>query len=90
LRDAYPTFAWKLPMRIAMDMHPPNELIDLALANPWVRAIARAVFFHHRGLLSAEAWRDLGPAALSRAGTRASSTAPCVRVPPIDNSRPDR
>jgi digeranylgeranylglycerophospholipid reductase len=77
LRDAYPTFAWKLPMRIAMDLHPPNELIDLALASPRVRAIARAVFFHHRGLLSAEAWRDLGPAALSRAprsGVRGGSS----------------
>ena len=68
LRDAYPTFAWKRPMRIAMDLHPPNDLIDLALASPWVRAVARAVFFHHRGLLSAEAWRDVGPAVLSRPG----------------------
>ncbi|HVF08400.1 MAG TPA: NAD(P)/FAD-dependent oxidoreductase, partial [Actinomycetota bacterium] len=66
LRDAYPTFAWKLPMRLAMDLNPPNALIDLGLASPRLRAIARALFFHHRGLLSAEAWRDLGPAAMSR------------------------
>jgi digeranylgeranylglycerophospholipid reductase len=68
LGDAYPTFAWKLPMRAAMDLHPPNGLIDLALGSPRLRAIARAVFFHHRGLLSPDAWRDLGPAAMARAG----------------------
>jgi digeranylgeranylglycerophospholipid reductase len=70
LRDAYPRFTWKLPLRFAMDLHPPNTLIDLALASPRFRAIARAVFFHHRGLLSADAWRDLGPAAMSGSDTR--------------------
>jgi flavin-dependent dehydrogenase len=76
LRETYPTFAWKLPMRAAMDLHPPNALIELALESPRLRAVARAVFFHHRGLLSAEAWRDIRPAATARTGTRApASTA---------------
>lgn len=64
LRDAYPDFTWKRPMRTAMDLCPPNALIDRALESPRFRALARAVFFHHRGLLSTDAWRDLAPAML--------------------------
>ena len=65
LRAAYPSFAWKRPMRAAMDLRPPNALIDLALGSRRFRSIAKAVFFHHRGLLSAEAWRELAPAAIA-------------------------
>ena len=84
LRDAYPTFTWKLPLRLAMDLHPPNTLIDLALASPRFRAIARAVFFHHRGLLSADAWRDLGPAAMSGSDTRTIPPSARGTRDPID------
>jgi flavin-dependent dehydrogenase len=70
VRRAYPTFAWKRPMRAAFDLHPPNAAFDLALGSPRFRALARAIFFHHRGLLSAGAWRDLAPAML---GTDQSS-----------------
>lgn len=59
LRDAYPTFGAKRAMRAALDLRPPNALVDLALANPRLQAVARTVFFHHRGLWSGEAWRDL-------------------------------
>jgi hypothetical protein len=45
-------------------------LIDLALENPRFRALAQAVFFHHRGLLSGSAWRDLGPALVSASTAR--------------------
>jgi flavin-dependent dehydrogenase len=65
LTRVYPSFRGKLPMRAVMDLHPPNALIDLALGSPWFRALAQAIFFHHRGLLSGEAWRDLGPALVS-------------------------
>ena len=68
LRDAYPTFTWKRPMRAAMDVHPPNALLDRALESPRLRAVARAVFFHHRGLLSGDAWRDVAPAMLRPIG----------------------
>ncbi|MGZ8596507.1 MAG: NAD(P)/FAD-dependent oxidoreductase [Actinomycetota bacterium] len=61
LRGAYPSFAWKRPMRAAMDLRPPNALIDLALDSPRFRAFAQTVFFHHRGLLSPVAWRELTP-----------------------------
>jgi digeranylgeranylglycerophospholipid reductase len=70
LRGAFPTFTWKRAMRNMMDMRPPNALIDLALESPRFRALARAVFFHHRGLMSPTAWRDLAPAVVSAAGVR--------------------
>ena len=59
LRGVYPTFAWKRAMRSALDLRPPNVLIDRALESPRFRAFARAVFFHHRGLMTTAAWHDL-------------------------------
>jgi digeranylgeranylglycerophospholipid reductase len=59
LRGTYPTFPWKRAMRRAMDLEPPNALLDLALGSPRFRDLARTIFFHHRGLLSGDAWRDL-------------------------------
>ena len=59
LRGVYPTSAWKHAMRSALDLRPPNVLIDRALESPRFRALARAVFFHHRGLMSTGAWHDL-------------------------------
>lgn len=46
-------------MRRATDLTVPAPLLDLAVGNGAFRALAQAVFFHHRGLRSAEAWRDL-------------------------------
>ena len=60
LADAYPTFFWKRWLRRAIDLRPPNGWIDAAFSSPRFRAVAQAVFFHHRGLLTAAAWRDLG------------------------------
>jgi flavin-dependent dehydrogenase len=59
LKDAYPRFRAKRVLRTALDLHPPNALIDRVVENTAFGAMARTVFFHHRGLLSAEAWRDL-------------------------------
>ena len=59
LRDAYPRFRAKRLLRSALDLRPPNALIDRFIENEAFGALARTVFFHHRGLLSAEAWRDL-------------------------------
>jgi flavin-dependent dehydrogenase len=40
-----------------------NTFIDTLFALPLFRHLAQTVFFHHRGLLTMEAWRDLlGPA----------------------------
>jgi flavin-dependent dehydrogenase len=49
LRGSYPRSARKRSMRAAMDRRPPNALIDLALESPRFQALARRVFFHHRG-----------------------------------------
>ena len=58
MRVEYPRFAWKLLLRRLFDLRWPARLMDGALANPAFRALAQTVFFHHRGLFSAAAWRD--------------------------------
>jgi len=59
IRRTAPTFVFKRLLRFAFDLDPPNTLYDLALRSRPLRAAARAVFFHHRGLLSWRAWRDI-------------------------------
>jgi digeranylgeranylglycerophospholipid reductase len=59
LRGVYPTFVWKRLMRRTMDLPVPEAVVELAIGSASFRALARTVFFHHRGLRSAEAWRDL-------------------------------
>jgi len=59
LEDAYPAFTWKRWLRRAIDLRPPNAWIDAAISSPAFRAVARTVFFHHRGLFTPAAWRDL-------------------------------
>jgi flavin-dependent dehydrogenase len=56
---AYPRFAWKRALRIAFDHGVPDAVFDAALTTRTFTAIARAVYFHHRGLWSADAWRDI-------------------------------
>jgi flavin-dependent dehydrogenase len=58
LQGAYPRSFLKRAMRTAIDLHPPNAMIDVALDSPSFRAIARAVFFHHRNLSSPTAWLE--------------------------------
>ncbi|MEO8475943.1 MAG: NAD(P)/FAD-dependent oxidoreductase [Actinomycetota bacterium] len=59
LRGAFPTFGAKRAMRAALDLRPPNALVDRALGSPRFQALAQTVFFHHRGLWSGDAWRAL-------------------------------
>ena len=68
IADAYPRFFWKRRLRQLFDSGPPNWLIDAALGTSPIRALAQAIYFHHRGLLSARAWGDL----LRGEGRRAS------------------
>lgn len=49
LAPELPAFAAKKLMRTALDMAPPNPLIDLALALPPMRWLAQHVYFHRRG-----------------------------------------
>jgi flavin-dependent dehydrogenase len=54
-----PGFRGKALLRHLLDARPPNSLYDALLAQPVFRALAATVFFHHRGLLTRAAWRDL-------------------------------
>lgn len=59
IRPALPKFVWKRWARRAFDLDPPNALYDFALDNSPFRSLARLVFFHHRGLLTLDGWREL-------------------------------
>jgi len=59
LRSFRPAFFWKRLMRLAFDLDPPGPVYDLLVGSRVMRAVAQTVFYHHRGLLSPRAWRDL-------------------------------
>jgi flavin-dependent dehydrogenase len=59
LKQTYPRFLLKRPMRMALDLRPPNALLDRAMDSTAFRRLAQTVFFHHRGLLSPTVWREL-------------------------------
>jgi digeranylgeranylglycerophospholipid reductase len=58
---AAPSFRFKNMMRRAFTaMPPPDWLLNTVLDGPFFFELAQLVFFHHRGLLSPEAWQRLG------------------------------
>lgn len=57
LAAEYPRYFWKSLLRRGLDLGPPNWLYELALGTPPMRAFARLVYFHTKGLGSAAAWR---------------------------------
>ncbi len=59
VRGLMPSFTFKQLLRVAFDFEPPNWLYDLALGSRTLRRLAQTIFFHHRGLFSLEAWRDM-------------------------------
>ncbi len=60
LNEIVPNYQMKKLMRWSMDhLAPPNALYDLSLGNPVFQRIAQVLFFHHRGLFSAEAWKEI-------------------------------
>jgi flavin-dependent dehydrogenase len=60
IQSQVPSFATKSLMRIAFSrLQPPNFLYDIFLNNPAFRKMAQTIFFHHRGLLAPEVWKDL-------------------------------
>jgi flavin-dependent dehydrogenase len=54
-----PSLAWKRVMRAVYDRGVPDRLFDAALSTRMFTALARSVYFHHRGLQTAAGWRDL-------------------------------
>lgn len=59
LARRYPRPAVKRMLRRLCDTRPANRLLDLTLDQLLFRLVARLVFFHHRGLLSPRAWREV-------------------------------
>jgi len=59
LERSVPRYGWKRLLRRAMSISPPNWVFEALLASPPFRALARTVFFHHRGLFSRQAWREI-------------------------------
>ena len=60
LEPMVPSYTTKGMMRWSMDhLSPPNFLYNLALGNPVFQRIAQILFFHHRGLFSSEAWKEI-------------------------------
>ena len=54
-----PRFVGKRALRVLFDRGLPDALFDAAIGTRAFTALARSVYFHHRGLRSAEGWRDL-------------------------------
>jgi len=82
MRRSMPRFRVKRILRLFADLPIPNRLIDAALSNSLFQAMAQTVFFHHRGLWSADAWRDMGRTVFNHGsgGTDEGRTAPPDRV----------
>lgn len=55
----YPRFRMKGMLRRALDVGPPNWLLNLTVGTAPMRAFARLVYFHTKGLKSKAAWRDM-------------------------------
>jgi len=59
LARSTPRFVGKRTLRAIYDRGIPDAAFDAMLSTRAFTALARSVYFHHRGLRSAEGWRDL-------------------------------
>ena len=59
LAREYPRFRWKRRLRRALDLILTRTLLEPVFSTSPFLAIARGIFFHHRGLLARDAWEDL-------------------------------
>lgn len=55
----YPKYRAKRWLRRALDLGPPNWLVNLLIGTRPMQALARVVYFHSKGLGSKAAWKDL-------------------------------
>jgi digeranylgeranylglycerophospholipid reductase len=53
-----PRYGTKRLVRLALELAPPNWILDALVTSPPFRALARRIFFHHRGIFSLDAWRE--------------------------------
>jgi flavin-dependent dehydrogenase len=58
LRRQLPSFRFKRWLRRGLDVGASNELHDMLLGQPLFREMARLIFYHHRGILSRDLWRE--------------------------------
>lgn len=56
----YPKFRVKRVLRRALDIGPPNWLVNMMLGTRPMQALARLVYFHTKGLGSKKAWKEMG------------------------------
>ncbi len=54
-----PSFFFKQILRRGFDLPVPNAVCDRLMDSRAFRAVAQNIFFHHRGLFSVRAWRDM-------------------------------
>jgi digeranylgeranylglycerophospholipid reductase len=59
LARQHPRFVVKRALRVVFDRGIPDRVFDAAFGTRAFTALARSIYFHHRGLRSAEGWRDL-------------------------------
>jgi len=60
LRDKLPKYRTKQLLRALYNRYTPsNDLLNYSVTNPLFKRIAQVIFFHNRGLLCREAWRDI-------------------------------
>lgn len=62
LARAQPSFRFKRLARAGFDCDPPNWLYDSLIGSRALRAVARLIYFHHRGLLGRAGWEALSAA----------------------------
>lgn len=58
LRGRVPRRAVKRQLRRCLELRPANRLYDLLIGTRALREAARVIFFHRRGVLSRDAWRE--------------------------------
>ncbi|MGE0734574.1 MAG: NAD(P)/FAD-dependent oxidoreductase [Alphaproteobacteria bacterium] len=59
LPGAYPRYRFKKHLRTLADLGPPNWLFNILLGTRPMRALAKLVYFHTKGLKSKQAWKDV-------------------------------
>ena len=59
LEAQVPRFHSKRLLRSLFDLRPSNALYDAVLSSRTFRALAATLFFHHRGLFSPAAWKEV-------------------------------
>jgi flavin-dependent dehydrogenase len=55
----YPKYRAKRWLRRALDLGPPNWLVNLLIGTRPMQSFARVVYFHSKGLSSKAAWKDM-------------------------------